>query len=560
VKQRYILALISWLLIVITACNSNTDVENEPSNNETKEADVVEVDIEPAEIDWSDYSEEMGFKMDVPPSEVATTFSMNGTVEEVNQLQEDYVWVIIRKKESIEEIDNREIEYYIPIDGDQFNADLNLPNGEGEYRVTVRLPATDRDNYFYDTATFDITNLDQAIARDIEFTRKGLERELQFNERVNGWNEASEVFEIEGTVSDSYDEPALLAEVKKDGEESMIAIPIENGTFKGEIPLYFGEGTHEILINLYTDDEEDRDGTYYNSALFYVHNASDKILPEITQYGPYIERGLMLDQPSWNMSTELDSIEYPVKGTINPDAPLADTVSHVIVEMQHSDDRKDKATYYFPVEDYSFEGIAHFRFGSGEYKVTIYVPDEEQEVKNEFHYTSALELSHEVKGIDDQRDLLPSRGVESDSPIIIEQAEDITDGLTKEREKAKAIYKFVAENVSYDVEKFKEDIFHPDDSAVATLESGSGICQDYAFLTLALLRSIDIESRYVQGYAGGRHAWVEAKVDGEWIEMDPTWGAGYVDGDEFHFKYNEDYFDPDPEFLEETHTRYDLLY
>lgn len=559
-RQRYILGVISLLLLVLTACNSDTDAENESNNDQAEEEEVVEEDVDPADIEWTDYGEEMGFTMDVPPSEVATTFSLNGTVEEVSQLQEDYVWVIIRKKESIEEIDNREIEYYIPIDGDQFDADLNLPNGEGEYHVTVRLPATDRDNYFYDTATFDLTNVDQAIERDIEFTRKGLEKELQFNEAVTGWNEASEVFEIEGTVSDSYDEPALLAEVKKDGDESMIAIPIENGMFKGEIPLYFGEGTHEILINLYTDDDDDRDGTYYNSALFYVHNDSNKMLPEITQYGPYIERGLLLDQPSWNMSIELDSIEYPVKGTINPDAPLADTVSHVIVEMQHSDDRKDKATYYFPVKDYSFEGLAHFRFGSGEYKVTIYVPEEEQKVKNEFHYTSALELNHEVKNIEDQRDLLPSRGVESDDPTIITQAEEITDGLTKEREKAKAIYKFVAENVSYDVEKFKEDIFHPDDSAVATLESGSGICQDYAFLTLALLRSIDIESRYVQGYAGGRHAWVEAKVDGEWIEMDPTWGAGYIDGDEFHFKYNKDYFDPDPEFLEETHTRYDLLY
>lgn len=558
-RQNYILSITIFLLIMFTACNSSTDVDRKP-DNEDMEENVAEVDAEPADLEFTDYSAEVGFEMDAPPSKVLTSFSLNGLVEKVDQLQEDYIWIIIRKTESIEEIDNREIEYYVPIEEGQFNADLNLPNGEGDYRVTVRLPAIDRDNYFYDSAIFNITNLDNTIARDIEFTRNGLEKELQFNESVKGWNEASEVFTIEGTVSDNYDKPALLAEVKKDGNESMIAIPIDNGTFKGDIPLSYGEGTHEVLINLYTDDEDDQDGTYYNSALFYVHNDSNKVLSEITQYGPYIDRGLMLDQPSLNIETELDSIEYPVKGKINPDAPLADTVSHVIVEMQHADDRKDKATYYFPVEDYRFDGVAHFRFGSGEYKVTIYVPDEEQKVKSEFHFTSALEIKHEVKDIDDERDILPSRGVESDSPTIIEQAKEITDGLTKDREKAKAIYKFVAENVSYDVEKFKEDIFHPDDSAITTLELGSGICQDYAFLTLALLRSIDIESRYVQGYAGGRHAWVEAKVDDEWIEMDPTWGAGYIDSDEFHFKYTEDYFDPDPDFLEETHTRYDLLY
>src|SRR5699024_7894789 len=146
------------------------------------------------------------------------------------------------------------------------------------------------------------------------------------------------------------------------------------------------------------------------------------------------------------------------------------------------------------------------------------------------------------------------------SEEIIKKAESLIKCLYTEREKAEAIYKFVATHVAYDVEKYELDIFHPDDSAIETLETGEGICQDYAFLALALLRSVDIESRYVQGFAGDRHAWVELKVDGDWIEMDPTWGAGYVDGDEFHFQYNEDYFDPDPDFLAETHDRTGVMY
>lgn len=559
VRKKYVLAIIALMLMICTACHSSTKGDSE-SENENIEEDIVEANAEPVELELTDYGEEMGFQLEAPPSEVFTTFPLNGTVEQANQFKDDYVWVIIRKTESIEEIDNREMEYYIPINDGLFHADVNLPHGEGDYRVTVRLPATDKDNYYYDSAIFTLTNLDETIARDVEFSTFGLEKELQFSDSVKGWNQASEFFEIEGTVSNNYDKPSLLAEVKKDGEKNQIAIPIENGSFKGEIPLYFGEGTHEITINLYTDKENDRENTYYNSALLYVHNDSHKSFPEITQYGPYIDRGLILDQPNWAIETELDRIEYPVTGRINPDAPLADTASHIIVEMQHLDDRKDKATYYFPVVNNRFEGIAHFRFGSGEYKVTIYVPNEEQKISNEFHYTGALEINHNVKNIEDQRDLLPSRGIESDSEQIINKAQDITENIETEREKAKAIYEFVAKHVAYDVEKFRKDIFHPDDSAITTLESGSGICQDYAFLTIALLRSIDIESRYVQGHAGGRHAWVEAKVDGEWIEMDPTWGAGYIDKDEFHFKYNEDYFDPDPDFLKETHSRTDLLY
>lgn len=557
--QRILLLLfVIVTTISLIACTANSkDSGKQTDENETKS---IVIDAEPVEIELTEFAEQIGFTMEAPLDQVATNFILEGSIENIEELQEDHLWVIIRKDESIEEIDNREMEYYIPLGSGQFNADLNLHHGEGSYRVKVRAPDTERENYYYDVATFNIENVEEHIARDIQFTPFGLDKDLQFNDLVSGYNEAEETFYIEGTLEEQYDKPALLAEVKKDGEESQIAIPIEQGMFKGEIPLYYGQGTHEITINLYTDQPDDDENTYYHSAVFYVHNQSNNVLSEMVQYGPYIDRGLILEQPHMNIEAELDSIEYPIKGEINPEAPLAHTASHIIVEIQHADNRKDKAQYYFPVVNHKFDDVAHFRFGPGEYNVTIFVPEEEQKESNKFYFTTALELKHHVRDIEDQRDLLPSRGIESDHERILEKAQEITDGLQTEREQAKAVYEFVSKHVAYDVEKFQEDIFHPDDGALQTLESGSGICQDYAFLTIALLRSIDIESRYVQGYAGGRHAWVEAKVDGDWIEMDPTWGAGYVDRNEFYFKYNEDYFDPDPEFLEETHTRYDLLY
>src|SRR5699024_8359798 len=119
---------------------------------------------------------------------------------------------------------------------------------------------------------------------------------------------------------------------------------------------------------------------------------------------------------------------------------------------------KDEATYFIPVKAYEFEGVTHFRFGPGEYEVTAYVPKEEQVKKNEFHFIPALSIKHEVSNIEDKRDILPSRGVESDHPIMIKKAGEITNGLKDDREKAKAIYEFVSKNVEYYVEKFKDDI------------------------------------------------------------------------------------------------------
>ena len=71
-------------------------------------------------------------------------------------------------------------------------------------------------------------------------------------------------------------------------------------------------------------------------------------------------------------------------------------------------------------------------------------------------------------------------------------------------------------------------------SAVDAWEAREGVCQDYAHLTLLLLRSIGIPSRYVSGYlhtkADGRigetvrgesHAWIEAWT-GAWWGFDPT--------------------------------------
>ncbi len=62
------------------------------------------------------------------------------------------------------------------------------------------------------------------------------------------------------------------------------------------------------------------------------------------------------------------------------------------------------------------------------------------------------------------------------------------------------------------------------------LESGEGVCQDYAHVMLAVARTWGVPSRYVSGYvdigetrSGATHAWVECKLPGlGWVGFDPT--------------------------------------
>ena len=71
-------------------------------------------------------------------------------------------------------------------------------------------------------------------------------------------------------------------------------------------------------------------------------------------------------------------------------------------------------------------------------------------------------------------------------------------------------------------------------SGLDALREGKGVCQDFAHLTLILLRSMGIPARYVSGYLhpkrkavvgdtidGQSHAWVQAWTGG-WWNYDPT--------------------------------------
>jgi transglutaminase/protease-like cytokinesis protein 3 len=93
------------------------------------------------------------------------------------------------------------------------------------------------------------------------------------------------------------------------------------------------------------------------------------------------------------------------------------------------------------------------------------------------------------------------------------------------------------------------------------LQRKKGVCQDYVFLSLALLRAAGIPSRFVEGTAGGQaHAWVESKLGNRWIIMDPTWGSGYIMGGEFVKKFDDSYFNPSIKKLSKTHKRIGIIY
>jgi transglutaminase-like putative cysteine protease len=82
--------------------------------------------------------------------------------------------------------------------------------------------------------------------------------------------------------------------------------------------------------------------------------------------------------------------------------------------------------------------------------------------------------------------------------------------------------------------QYERGATHVHTSSAEARAAGKGVCQDFAHVTLALLRAAGLPARYVSGYlhpvvdaeigettAGESHAWVEFWAGG-WIAVDPT--------------------------------------
>ncbi len=113
-------------------------------------------------------------------------------------------------------------------------------------------------------------------------------------------------------------------------------------------------------------------------------------------------------------------------------------------------------------------------------------------------------------------------------------AEEIIGKETNEKEKAKLLYVWISQNITYDHEKAAAVA-----AASASVSSGAidaystktGICFDYACLYIAMCRAVDVKVRFITGagYSGtewGDHAWnqIHSTAENRWINVDTTFG------------------------------------
>lgn len=122
-----------------------------------------------------------------------------------------------------------------------------------------------------------------------------------------------------------------------------------------------------------------------------------------------------------------------------------------------------------------------------------------------------------------ERDLVtylrPSRYVQSDT--LTDRARELFAGL-EGRGLVTAVEAWVHEHLTYDGAATS-----PTGGAVETLQVGAGVCRDFANVTAAFLRALDVPARLVSVYAPELeprdfHAVVEACIEDQWVVVDAT--------------------------------------
>ena len=161
-------------------------------------------------------------------------------------------------------------------------------------------------------------------------------------------------------------------------------------------------------------------------------------------------------------------------------------------------------------------------------------------------------------------------------------ARKLTNRFSNEKDKARAIYVWITDNIKYDWTKFQYNLkgggkYYIKGRSKAEISqkrrkikekkinnvfrSGKGVCEDYAMLFKAMCDEIGLESIIVNGKIKvnpekigifpnrSSHAWNTVKINNKWYLVDATWGAGYVEAGIFHKKFEDGFFMTDPQIF-----------
>jgi transglutaminase/protease-like cytokinesis protein 3 len=133
-------------------------------------------------------------------------------------------------------------------------------------------------------------------------------------------------------------------------------------------------------------------------------------------------------------------------------------------------------------------------------------------------------------------------------------------------EKARALFRWIAANIEYDVQGYFNPASRSHQSLDDALKTRKGVCAAYSSLFQALADHMGLEAATISGHGkgysytpgeptdGSNHDWNAVRLDGESRLIDCTWGAGHIDEwRRFQRAFDDFYFLTPPRLFVFTH-------
>ncbi|MCX7218381.1 MAG: hypothetical protein NTY70_05385 [Burkholderiales bacterium] len=168
---------------------------------------------------------------------------------------------------------------------------------------------------------------------------------------------------------------------------------------------------------------------------------------------------------------------------------------------------------------------------------------------------SAHDVTEKQRAAIDAHALATPSEIEADSKSL---ATYLVQDLHSDTEKVRAIYRWISDRITYDVDAFLSGNVQSMSSA-EVLQKRVSVCGGFSALFEELATQAGLEVKSIAGYAKSygtvqgthfekpNHAWNAIKVDGEWRMVDATWGAGYVKEGKYSKVLSETFFLAPPE-------------
>lgn len=215
-------------------------------------------------------------------------------------------------------------------------------------------------------------------------------------------------------------------------------------------------------------------------------------------------------------------------------------LGYIMVKHTGSDKRlKARTTFEGHEMQYNLDQDGEYvtiplQFGSGTYQIEVFEQAKGDEYAQVFVKNYKAELDDPNAAF-----LVPNLYVwYTPTTEAVALSFELCAGIEDDMEKAKVLYAYVGDTVTYDYIKalqvVSNKVYLPD--VDETLQTRMGICFDYASLLACMLRVQGIPTQLVMGNklsANQYHAWNKVYIDGNWYLLDPTFKNTSYDKDDY---------------------------